>query len=68
MCLVMVFNTLEHHSITYLITEHLFIIFMNDLPLHMYSSLDMYVDDSTLIDIVEDLEYKWGPDMRVIDD
>ncbi len=38
---------------------------MNDLPLHVDSSLDMYADDSTLGasgKIIKDLEVKLNPD------
>ncbi len=44
----------------------LFIVFMNDLPLHVDWSLDMYADDSTLGAsgmIIEDLEVKLNSDM-----
>jgi hypothetical protein len=45
----------------------LFILFMNDLPLHVDSPLDMYADDSTLHasgDTTEDLEEKLNRDME----
>ncbi len=44
----------------------LFIVFMNDLPLHVDSSLDMYADDSTLGasgKTIEDSEVKLNSDM-----
>ncbi len=47
----------------------LFIVFRNGLPLHMESSLDMYVDDSTLIadgKTREDLEVKIKPDLAKV--
>ncbi len=47
----------------------LFIVFMNDLPLHMDSSLDMYADDSTLgasEKTIEDLEIKLNSDMAKV--
>ncbi len=42
---------------------------MNDLALHVDSSLDMYADDSTLGasgKIIEDLEVKLNPDMAKV--
>ncbi len=42
---------------------------MNDLPLHVHSSLDMYADDSTLGvsgKTIEDLEVKLNPDMAKV--
>ncbi len=47
----------------------LFIAFMNDLPLHLDSSLDMYADDSTLGasgKTIEDLEVKLNSDMAKV--
>ncbi len=44
----------------------LFIVFMDDLPLHVDSSLDMYADDSTLGasgKTIDDLEVKLNSDM-----
>ncbi len=44
----------------------LFILFMNDLPLHAESELNMYADDSTLCatgKTVEDLDLKLNNDM-----
>ncbi len=46
-----------------------FIVFMNDLPLHVNLSLDMYADDSTLGasgKTIEDLEVKLNPDMTKV--
>ncbi len=48
----------------------LFIIFMNDLSLHVDSPLDMYADDSTLSasgKTTEELENKLNPDMKAVD-
>ncbi len=53
----------ETHSI---LGPLLFIVFMNDLPLHVDSSQDMYVDDSTLSasdKTIGDLEEQLNPDM-----
>ncbi len=43
-----------------------FILFMNDLQLHVDSSTDMYADDSTLcetVETVEELNIKLNEDM-----
>ncbi len=45
------------------------LLFMNDLPLHVHSSLDMYADDSTLGasgKTIEDLEVKLNSDMATV--
>ena len=49
----------------------LFILFMNDLPLHVDSELDMYADDSTLCatgETVEELDLKLNDDMDCVND
>ncbi len=49
----------------------LFILFMNDLPLHVESELDMYADGSTLCatgKTVEDLDLKLNNDVDCVND
>ncbi len=49
----------------------LFIVFMNDLPLHVDLSLDMYADDSTLGTsgkTIEDIEVKLNSDMAKVNE
>ena len=49
----------------------LFILFMNDLPLHVDSELDMYADDSTLCatgETVDELNLKLNDDMECVND